>query len=46
VLTFKIDQRVRDQISAETYGNPLVLVELSRELTVPRLAGGSACRAR
>ncbi|HTW00009.1 MAG TPA: AAA family ATPase [Streptosporangiaceae bacterium] len=40
VLTIKIDQRVRDQIVAETHGNPLALVELSRELAVPRLAGG------
>jgi DNA-binding CsgD family transcriptional regulator len=40
VLTIKIDQRVRDQIVAETHGNPLALVELSRELAVPQLAGG------
>ena len=40
VLTVKIDQRVRDQIVEETHGNPLALVELSRELAVPRLAGG------
>jgi len=40
VLTVKIDQRVRDQIVAETHGNPLALVELSRELAVPQLAGG------
>jgi len=40
VLTIKVDQRVRDQIVAETHGNPLALVELSRELAVPRLAGG------
>jgi DNA-binding CsgD family transcriptional regulator len=40
VLTIKIDQRVRDQIVAETHGNPLALVELSRELAIPRLAGG------
>ena len=40
MLTIKIDQRVRDQIVAETHGNPLALVELSRELSVPRLAGG------
>ena len=40
VLTIKTDQRVREQIVAETHGNPLALVELSRELAVPRLAGG------
>jgi DNA-binding CsgD family transcriptional regulator len=40
VLTIKIDQRVRDQIVAETHGNPLALVELSRELAVSQLAGG------
>ena len=42
VLTIKIDQRIRDQIIAETHGNPLALVELSRELelAVPQLAGG------
>jgi DNA-binding CsgD family transcriptional regulator len=40
VLTIKIDERVRDQIVAETHGNPLALVELSRELAVPQLAGG------
>ncbi len=40
VLTIKIDQRIRDQIVAETHGNPLALVELSRELAVPQLAGG------
>jgi len=40
VLTIKIDQRVRDQIVAEAHGNPLALVELSRELAVPQLAGG------
>jgi DNA-binding CsgD family transcriptional regulator len=40
VLTIKIDERVRDQIVAETHGNPLALVELPRELAVPQLAGG------
>jgi len=40
VLTIKVDQRVRDQIIAETRGNPLALVELSRELAAGQLAGG------
>jgi DNA-binding CsgD family transcriptional regulator len=40
VLTIKVDQRVRDQIVAETHGNPLALVELPRELTAAQLAGG------
>lgn len=40
VLTARVDQRVRDQIVAETHGNPLALVELPRELTAAQLAGG------
>ena len=40
VLTAPIDQRVRDQIIAETGGNPLALLELPRELTPTQLAGG------
>jgi DNA-binding CsgD family transcriptional regulator len=40
VLTGSIDPRVRDQIVAETRGNPLALLELPRELTLPDLAGG------
>jgi DNA-binding CsgD family transcriptional regulator len=35
-----IDTRVRDQIIAETRGNPLALLELPRGLTVAELAGG------
>jgi hypothetical protein len=35
-----IDARVRDQILAETRGNPLALLELPRGLTVAELAGG------
>jgi DNA-binding CsgD family transcriptional regulator len=35
-----IDVRVRDQIVAETRGNPLALLELPRGLTVAELAGG------
>jgi DNA-binding CsgD family transcriptional regulator len=40
VLTIKIEQRIRDQLVAETDGNPLALVELPRELAVAELAGG------
>ena len=40
VLTGPIDARVRDQIVAETRGNPLALLELPRGLTVAELAGG------
>jgi hypothetical protein len=39
-LTGRIDARVRDQIIAETRGNPLALLELPRGLTVAELAGG------
>src|SRR5262245_9810495 len=40
VLTGPIDARVRDQIVAETRGNPLALLELPRGLTAVELAGG------
>ena len=40
VLTAPLDARVRDQIVAETRGNPLALLELLRELTPAELAGG------
>src|SRR5262245_41267906 len=40
VLTGPIDERVRDQIVAETGGNPLALLELPRGLTEAELAGG------
>ena len=40
VLTGPIDGRVRDQIVAETQGNPLALLELPRGLTLAELAGG------
>ena len=40
VLTGPIDGRVRDQILAETRGNPLALLELPRGLTPTELAGG------
>jgi DNA-binding CsgD family transcriptional regulator len=35
-----LDERVRDQIVAETRGNPLALLELPRGLTPAELAGG------
>jgi DNA-binding CsgD family transcriptional regulator len=40
LLTAPLDSRVRDQIVAETCGNPLALTELSRERTPAQLAGG------
>jgi AAA ATPase domain len=39
-LRFRLDERVRDRIIAETRGNPLALLELPRELTATQLAGG------
>jgi DNA-binding CsgD family transcriptional regulator len=36
----RLDERVRDQIIAETRGNPLALLELTRGLTPAELAGG------
>jgi hypothetical protein len=39
-LTGPLDTRVRDQIVAETHGNPLALLELPRGLTTQQLAGG------
>ncbi len=39
-LTAPLDTRVRDQILAETQGNPLALLELPRGLTPQELAGG------
>jgi len=39
-LTGPLDTRVRDQILAETQGNPLALLELPRGLTPQELAGG------
>ena len=35
-----LDTRVRDQILADTHGNPLALLELPRGLTPQQLAGG------
>jgi AAA ATPase domain len=40
VLAGPLDARVRDQVVAETRGNPLALVELPRGLTPAQLAGG------
>jgi DNA-binding CsgD family transcriptional regulator len=40
VLVGSLDARVRDQIVAETRGNPLALLELPRGLTPAELAGG------
>ncbi|HEY6495885.1 MAG TPA: AAA family ATPase, partial [Trebonia sp.] len=40
VLTGPLDTRVQDQIVAETRGNPLALLELSRGATPAQLAGG------
>jgi DNA-binding CsgD family transcriptional regulator len=40
VLTAPLDQRVRDQIVAETSGNPLALLEQVRDLTPADVAGG------
>jgi DNA-binding CsgD family transcriptional regulator len=39
-LAGPLDARVRDQIVAETQGNPLALLELPRGLTMAELAGG------
>jgi len=39
-LTGSLDARVRDQIIAETRGNPLALLELPRGLSPAELAGG------
>jgi DNA-binding CsgD family transcriptional regulator len=40
VLTGPLDARVRDRIIAETHGNPLAMLELSRGLTPAQLTGG------
>ena len=40
VVPGPLDERVRDQIVAETRGNPLALMELPRSLTPGELAGG------
>src|SRR3954467_1488564 len=38
-VRFMLDERVRDRVIAETHGNPLALLELSRGLTATQLAG-------
>jgi DNA-binding CsgD family transcriptional regulator len=40
VLRGPLDDRVRDQIVAETHGNPLALLELPRGMSPAQLAGG------
>ncbi|WP_433187481.1 helix-turn-helix transcriptional regulator [Actinoallomurus sp. CA-150999] len=40
VVGFQLDERVRDQLLAETNGNPLALLELPRGLGPAQLAGG------
>jgi DNA-binding CsgD family transcriptional regulator/tetratricopeptide (TPR) repeat protein len=40
VLSGPVDARVRDEIVAETRGNPLALLELPRGMTLAELAGG------
>src|SRR5262252_1205514 len=40
VVGFRLDERVRDRILAETNGNPLALLELPRGLGPAQLAGG------
>ena len=40
VVPGRLDERVQDRIVAETRGNPLALVELTRGLTSAELAGG------
>src|SRR3954463_15264308 len=39
-VRFRLDERIRDRIIAETRGNPLALLELPRGLTATQLAGG------
>ena len=40
VIPWPLDERVREQIVAETRGNPLALLELPRGLSAAQLAGG------
>jgi DNA-binding CsgD family transcriptional regulator len=42
VVPGRLDERVRDRIVAETRGNPLALLELSRSVGPAQLAGGFA----
>ncbi len=39
-VRFRLDERVRDRLVAETRGNPLALLELPRGLSALQLAGG------
>jgi DNA-binding CsgD family transcriptional regulator len=39
-ITPPLDERVRDRILTETHGNPLALLELPREFSPAKLAGG------
>ena len=40
VVRWSLDARVREQVVAETRGNPLALIELTRGLSPAQLAGG------
>ncbi len=42
VIPGRLDERVRDRIAAETRGNPLALLELSKGISAAGLAGGFA----
>jgi DNA-binding CsgD family transcriptional regulator len=43
-LTGPLDARVRDRVIADTHGNPLALLELTRGLTPAQLTGGFGVR--
>jgi DNA-binding CsgD family transcriptional regulator len=45
VIPERLDERVVDQLVAETHGNPLALLELPRGLSPAQLAGGFAVPA-
>ena len=40
VIPGRLDERIKDQLLAETRGNPLALLELPRGLSAAKLAGG------
>jgi DNA-binding CsgD family transcriptional regulator len=44
-LTGPLDARVRDRVLADTHGNPLALLELTRGLTPAQLTGGFGVRS-
>ena len=46
VIPGRLDERVADQLVAETRGNPLALFELPRGLSPRSWQGASGCRAR